>query len=184
MKAWGSTVLFALVAFAGSAGAQTLQPAGSEIVFVSKQMGVPVEGRFRQFSLPGLRFDPRKPEAAQVELQVDLRSASLGAADVEAELAKPEWFDSRRQPMARFSAQAVKALGGGRYELNGPFVLKGISKPLSVALQLTPAGLASGQFTLKRADWQIGSGEWADTSIVGAEVVVKFKFQLSGMAPL
>jgi len=176
--------LLGLASLPLSAGAQTLQPGASEIVFVSKQMGVPVEGRFKGFSLPGFRFDPRKPEAAQVAIQIDLRSASMGAADVEAELAKPEWFDSKRQPMAGFTAQSVKALGGGRFELQGPFVLKGISKPLAVQLQLTPAGLASGQFTLKRGDWQIGAGEWADTSIVGAEVVVKFKFQFSGMAPL
>lgn len=177
-------VLAALLLAATAAQAQTLQPAGSEIVFVSKQMGVPVEGRFQRFSLPGFSFDPKKPEAAKVVIQIDLRSASMGAADVEAELAKPEWFDSKRQPNASFTAQSVKALGGGRFELQGPFTLKGISKPLTVQLQLSPAGLASGQFVIKRGDWQIGAGEWADTAIVAAEVQVKFKFQFSGMPPL
>ena len=41
--------------------AQTLQPAASEIVFVSKQMGVPVEGRFK--SLQPARFQLRPEEA-------------------------------------------------------------------------------------------------------------------------
>ena len=108
-------VLAALLLAATAAQSQTLQPAGSEIVFVSKQMGVPVEGRFQRFSLPGFSFDPKKPEAAKVAIQIDLRSASMGAADVEAELAKPEWFDSKRQPNASFTAQSVKALGGGRF---------------------------------------------------------------------
>lgn len=175
--------LSALV-MAGAATAQTLQAQASEIVFVSKQMGVPVEGRFKSFSLPGFQFDPKKPEAAKVSIHIDLRSASMGAADVEAALAKPEWFDSARQPTARFTAQTVKALGAGRFELSGPFVIKNISKPLTVQLQLNAAGLATGQFTLKRNDWQIGAGEWSDTSIVGAEVQVKFKFQFSGMPPL
>ena len=61
-----------------SAGAQTLQPAASEIVFVSKQMGVPVEGRFKSFSLPGFRFDPRKPDTAQVAIQIDEMSIRCG----------------------------------------------------------------------------------------------------------
>lgn len=172
---------------AGSVQAQTLVPAGSELVFVSKQMGVPVEGRFKTFALPGFSFDPKKPEAAKVTLTINLASASMGAADVEAELAKPEWFDSKRQPNASFSAQSVKALGSGRFELTGPFTLKGQTKPLTVQLQLAQSGAgstASGQFTLKRNDWKIGAGEWADTSIVANEVVVKFKFQFSGMAPL
>jgi len=177
-------VFAALLLLAGSLQAQTLVPAGSEIVFVSKQMGVPVEGRFKRFALPVFSFDPKKPEAAKVQLTIDLASASMGAADVEAELMKPEWFDSKRKPQASFTAQTVKALGGGKFELNGPFLLKGISKPLTVQLQLTPAGLATGQFALKRTDWKIGDGEWQDTSIVAAEVQVKFKFQFSGMAPL
>lgn len=179
-----SHVFFAAAVLIGSAQAQTLQPAASEIVFVSRQMGVPVEGRFTRFSLPGFAFDPRQPQAAKVQLLIDLRSASMGAADVEAELMKPEWFDAKRQPQASFTAQTVKALGGGRFELDGQFALKGQTRPLKLQVQLTPGGLASGQFTLKRTDWKIGDGEWLDTSIVAAEVQVKFKFQFSGMAPL
>lgn len=177
--------------FAAAVHAQTLVPKGSEIVFVSRQMGVPVEGRFTQFSLPGFAFDPKKPEAAKVRLDINLASASMGAADVEAELAKPEWFDSKRQPNASFTAQSVKALGGGRFELTGPFQLKGQTQPLTVQLALSQAAgsststtTATGQFVLKRNDWKIGAGEWSDTSIVANEVTVKFKFQFSGMAPL
>lgn len=182
-------VFTALLASAllGVAQAQTLVPAGSEIVFVSKQMGVPVEGRFKSFALPGFSFDPKKPEAAKINLSINLASATMGAADVEAELMKPEWFDSKRQPNASFTAQSVKALGGGKFELVGPFTLKGIAKPVTVQLSLAQAGAistATGQFTLKRTDWKIGDGEWSDTSIVAAEVLVKFKFQFSGMAPL
>lgn len=176
-----------LALLAGAAQAQSLQPAGSEIVFVAKQMGVPLEGRFKQFSLPGFAFDPKKPEAAKVRIDINLASASMGDPEADRELAKPEWFDSKRQPQASFTAQSVKPLGGGRYELSGPFTLKGQTKPMSVQLQLSQAGAtstASGQFSLKRTDWKIGDGEWKDTSIVAAEVQVKFKFQFSGMAPL
>jgi polyisoprenoid-binding protein YceI len=177
----------ALLAGFGLAQAQTLVPAGSEIVFVSKQMGVPVEGRFKTFSLPGFAFNPKQPQAAKVQIGINLASASMGAADVEAELMKPEWLDSKRQPNASFTAQSVKALGGGKFELSGPFTLKGQTKPLTVQLTLTQAGAnstATGQFNLKRTDWKIGDGEWSDTSIVAADVLVKFKFQFSGMAPL
>ena len=180
-------LITALLAGFGLVQAQTLVPAGSEIVFVSKQMGVPVEGRFKTFSLPGFAFNPKQPQAAKVQIGINLASASMGAADVEAELMKPEWLDSKRQPNASFTAQSVKALGGGKFELSGPFTLKGQTKPLTVQLTLTQAGAnstATGQFNLKRTDWKIGDGEWSDTSIVAADVLVKFKFQFSGMAPL
>jgi polyisoprenoid-binding protein YceI len=184
MKSLSLALLTAASLFAGAAGAQTLVPAGSEIVFVAKQMGVPLEGRFKRFSLPGFAFNPKKPEAAKINLLIDLRSASMGDAEADTELAKPAWFDSARQPEARFAGQAVKALGGGRFELDGQFTLKGQTKPMKVQLQLAPNGVASGQFNLKRTEWKIGDGEWLDTSIVAADVQVKFKFQFSGMAPL
>jgi polyisoprenoid-binding protein YceI len=146
-----------------------------------------VEGRFKTFNLPGFAFDPKRPEAAKVQISINLASADMGAADVEAELLKPEWLDSKRQPEAKFVAQSVKPLGAGKFELTGPFTLKGQTRPLKVQLQVAQSGAtstATGQFALKRTEWAIGAGEWADTSIVAAEVTVRFKFQFSGMAPL
>lgn len=172
---------------ASAAGAQTLQPQGAEIVFTSKQMGVPVEGRFKSFKLDAFQFDPKKPEAAKIALTVQTRSAGVGTPEVDEELLKPDWFDAARFPEAKFVAQSVKALGAGRFELSGQFTLKGQTKPITLPLQLSQAGTtstASGSFTLKRTDWKIGAGEWADTSIVANEVQVRFKFPFSGMAPL
>lgn len=40
---------------------QVLVPAQSEIMFTSKQLGVPVDGRFKTFSAQ-VAFDPKKPE--------------------------------------------------------------------------------------------------------------------------
>ena len=59
---------FAIALLAGAAHAQTpdakLVPAQSEIGFVSKQLGVPVEGKFRKFDAQ-IAFDPKKPETAK-----------------------------------------------------------------------------------------------------------------------
>lgn len=179
-------LLLGLALLAPPVGAQSLAP-GAEILFVSQQMGVPVEGRFKTFSLDRFQFDPKKPEAAQLTLSVQLKSASIGTAEVEAELAKPEWFDSSRFPVAQFVAQTVRPLGAGRYEAQGRMTLKGQTRPLTVSFQLQPQGsltVASGQFVLQRPDWKIGTGDWADASLVAHEVKVRFKFPLSGMAPL
>ena len=71
---------------------QQLVPAGSEIAFTSKQMGVPVDGKFRKFDAK-VAFDPKKP-GRQHRLQRRLASVSLGVAETEAEIAKPDWFDT------------------------------------------------------------------------------------------
>ena len=46
------------------------------------------------------------------------------------------------------------------------------------------ASTAVGSFVIKRLDFKIGEGDWADTSMVANDVTVKFKLALTGMAPL
>ena len=56
---------------------QKLIAENSEIAFVSKQMGVPVEGRFKKFDAQ-VAFDPAKPATSKVAFTVDTSSATLG----------------------------------------------------------------------------------------------------------
>jgi polyisoprenoid-binding protein YceI len=176
-----------LAGIASPAGAQQkLVPAQSEIAFTSKQMGVPVDGKFRRFDAQ-VAFDPKKPEAAKIAFTIDLASASLGMAETEAELAKPEWFNTKLFPQATFAASRVKALGGGRFEVMGRLDIKSIGRDLVVPVTLVQSnGLttASGSFAMKRLDFKIGEGDWKDTSLVADAVQVTFKLTLTGVGPL
>lgn len=165
---------------------QKLVPAQSEIVFVSKQMGVPVEGRFRKFDAQ-LSFDPAKLDAAKINFSVDVGSATLGVPETDVELPKPNWFNVAKFPQASFQSTKVKGLGGGRLEVSGKLSIKGQSQDVVVPVALTQSGTtttATGQLTLKRLSFKIGENEWADTSMVADDVQVKFKFALSGVNKL
>ena len=163
-----------------------LLPAQSEIAFVSKQMGVPVEGVFKKFDAR-ISFDPKKPEGGNVAFTIDTGSASLGIAETDAELPKPEWFNALRFPLATFQSSALKALSGGKFEVAGKLTIKGNVRDIVVPVSLTQSGgtsVASGSFTIKRLEFKIGEGEWADTSLVGNDVQVRFKLALAGLGPL
>jgi len=169
----------ASVAFAD----QKLLPAQSEIVFVSKQMGVPVEGRFKKFDAQ-LAFDPAKPETSKIAFTVDVASATLGVPETDAELPKATWFNTSKFPQATFQSTAVKGLGGGKFEVSGTLGIKGATRNVVVPVVVTQAGAttnATGTFSLKRLAFQIGQNEWADTSMVADDVQVKFKFALTGV---
>ena len=175
--------LLPLLAAAQTPPVAKLLPAQSEIVFTSRQMGVPVEGRFRKFDAQ-VAFDPRQPETGRVTLTVDLASVAMGAAESEAEVAKPGWFDTKAFPQASFQSSAIKAVGGGRFEMSGKFTLKGQTRELTVPVTLAQAGastVASGSFVVKRLDFRIGDGDWSDTSLVANDVQVRFKLALSGL---
>jgi polyisoprenoid-binding protein YceI len=186
MKKRLSTAWLLAAAATAALSAQQLIPAQSELVFVSRQMGVPVEGRFRQFDAQ-VDFDPRQPQAARIALGIDLGSVSIGTAEVEAELAKPEWFDVKRHPRATFESTSVKAAGPGRFDVAGKLAIKGTARDIVVPVTLAQAGgatNATGGFVIKRQDFKIGDGEWNDTSLVANEVQVKFSLKLAGVPAL
>jgi len=179
-----------LMAGLSAVQAQQVIPAGSEIAFTTRQMGVPVDGQFRKWSA-AIQFDLKKPEAGKIAFTIDMGSVTLGAADTDAEVIKPEWFHTAKFPQAQFQSAAIKATGKGRYEVTGPLSIKGSTQTVLVPVILSQTGAgaslrttATGAFSIKRLAFKIGDGAWSDASMVADEVQVKFKIQLSGMAPL
>ncbi|MDO9074212.1 MAG: YceI family protein [Rubrivivax sp.] len=167
-----------------------LQAAGSEIAFTTRQMGVPVEGRFSKFSAQ-ITLDPKKPEAGSVAFGIDTGSARFGSAELDAEVPKPIWLSVAKFPQANFKSTAIKASGPGRFEVAGKLTIKGIVRDISVPVQVTQAGAgaalvstASGSFAIKRLAFQVGEGEWTDTSLLADDVQIRFKLVLTGLAPL
>lgn len=175
-----------VLASASALAQQVIVPAKSEISFTSRQMGVPVDGKFGQWTAQ-LAFDPKKPETGSVAFSIQTGSASFGAAETDAEVPKAAWFNVAKFPQASFKSSAIKAAGPGKLLVTGQLSIKGSSQTVVVPVSLSQAaGLttAAGAFTLKRLDFKIGEGEWADTSMVANDVTVKFKLAVTGVAPI
>lgn len=165
---------------------QQLVPAQSEIQFVSRQMGVPVEGRFRSFDAK-VAFDPAKPETSNIAFTVDTGSATLGVRETDAELPKPTWFNVAQFPQATFQSSAVRRVDATRFEVAGKLSIKGVSSDVVVPVTLAQNGaqtVATGAFPIKRLTFRIGDKEWSDTSMVADEVQVKFRLTLTGVGKL
>ena len=70
---------------------------------------------------------------------------------------------------------------GNRYLARGALTVKGVEQPIEVPFVWTDAGdtaTIAGEFSVKRAVFHIGLGEWAPTDVVGPDVVVKFSVKL------
>jgi polyisoprenoid-binding protein YceI len=178
-----AAVLVLAAASAASWAQQKLIPAQSNLGFVSKQMGVPVEGAFKRFDAQ-VAFDPKNLAASKVAFVIDLTSVDIGDAGTMAELKKPGWFDSAKVPSAQFASTGMRSIGPGKYEVAGNLSIKGIQRPVVVPIALSQqAGItrAEGGFVLKRLDFKIGDGDWNDTSLVANDVQVRFRLTLSGI---
>jgi polyisoprenoid-binding protein YceI len=160
-----------------------LQASGSQITFTTRQMGVPVEGRFVRFSAEVV-LDPKRPEGGLISLAIDTASARFGSAELDAEVPKPIWLDAASFPQATFRSSSIKAAGAGRFDVAGKLAIKGSVRDLVVPVQLVPAGdhhVASGSFTVKRLDFKVGEAEWSDTSLLADDVIVRFRLTLAGL---
>ncbi len=169
---------------------QKLNPAQSDVSFTFKQMGVPVDGKFKKFDAQ-INFDAAKLDASKVTFTVDIASTTIGDPATDAELPKSTWFNTSKFPQAIFVSSSIKALGAGKYEAVGKLSVKGIAQDVLVPITMTQTGAgaaavttAIGSFAIKRLTFKIGEGEWADTSMVADPVQVKFKLALTGINKL
>jgi polyisoprenoid-binding protein YceI len=164
---------------------QALLPAQSDIVFVSRQMGVPVEGKFKTFSAQ-VAFDPAQLATSKIAFTVDTGSADI-SREANAELPKATWFNVAAFPKASFQSSSIKRVSANQFEVTGKLSIKGLSSDVVVPVTLTQNGTlttATGAFPIKRLAFRIGEKEWADTSMVADEVQVKFKMALTGVPKL
>ncbi len=153
----------------------------SSVVAISKQMGVPVEGDFKRFNAQ-VSFDPTKPAEAKASVEIDIASFDIGAEDYNREVRKPEWFDAARHPKATFVTTAIKPVGTGRYEASGRLTIKGVSRNVVAPVSFKAQGkqqVFEGVLPIRRLHYNIGSGEWKDTSIVADEVQVRFRIVMN-----
>ena len=166
-----------LLLAASAASAQTIDPARSSVSATFKQMGVPVEGRFKKVG-GQVGYDPANPAAAQARVDVDVASFDLGDAQYNREVQQKDWFDGARFPAASFVSTSVKAAGAGRLEVGGKLTIKGRSVNVNVPLSVRAEGGATmfeGSVPIRRLAFAIGEGEWKDTALLADEVIVKFR---------
>ncbi len=166
---------------ATQAAAQGVLIDKSEIRFVSRQMGVNVEGRFRRWKA-NIVFLPRELAKSKADFDIELGSIDLASDESETEVKRPKWFDTARFPVAKFVSTSIKDLGGDKYEVAGALTIKGISHdavvPIVLKKDATGNSVAEGSFAIKRLDYKIGEAEWSDPDTVANEVTVRIRMVL------
>ena len=177
-----AALLATVSAWCGPAVAAGVDYSKSEIVFISKQMNVPVQGRFKKFTAQ-IVFDEKNLAASKADIEVDLGSIDTGSAEADAEVGKKAWFNTSAFPAAKFSSSAVTSPGAGKFEARGKLSIKGIGKDVVAPFTVKRAGDVAtfeGGFILRRLQFTIGDGPWSDTDTVADDVQVKFRIVTTG----
>lgn len=179
MKPFKALLVATLVGASAIAAAVPLKtdPAKSSVSAVFKQMNVPVEAPFRSFSA-AIDYDAAKPAASKANVQINTASFDIGDPMYNKEVAKKEWFNSAQFPKASFVSTSIAPSGAGKLNVSGKLTLKGKTADVTFPLAVKTEGgkqVFEGQLPIKRLAFNIGEGEWKDTSMVADEVVIKFR---------
>jgi polyisoprenoid-binding protein YceI len=174
-------VAAALVAMlaAPAHAAEYVQAAGSTLAFASKYDGEVFTGTFPNFSTR-LSFDPADLSAARLDVSIPLAGAKTGNADRDSTLQGSDFFDVAKFAQARYTATKFRSLGDNRYAADGTLELRGVRKPVTLTFTWTPGAkpVLAGKATVKRLEFGVGGGDWADTSAIPNEVAVSTRVVL------
>jgi polyisoprenoid-binding protein YceI len=165
-----------LLAVAPAFAADYIQAPGSALVFAGTYEGEAFTGRFPGF-VTRFSFDPAQLATAKLDVTIPLATASTGNSDYDGEMRGSAFFNSAKFPQARYTATRFRALGGNKFAADGTLNLRGVSKPVTLNFTWTPGTkpVLAGKATVKRLDFGIGEGEWADTSLLPNEIAVNTK---------
>ena len=152
------------------------QAPGSTLAFAGKYQGEVFTGKFPGFATR-FSFDPKKLASAKLDVTIPLATASTGNADYDGELRGNGFFDSAKFPQARYTAGKFRALGGNRYAADGTLSLHGVNKPVTLEFTWTPGAkpVLAGKATVKRLDFGVGGGDWADTTLIPDAIAISTK---------
>lgn len=156
-----------------------VQAPGSTLAFATKYDGETFTGNLPGFSTK-LSFDPAQLANAKLDVTIPLAGAKTGNADRDSTLQGADFFDVAKYAQARYTASKFRSLGGNQYAADGTLSLRGVSKPVTLTFTWTPGAqpVLAGKATVKRLDFGVGTGDWADTETIPNEVAISTKVVL------
>jgi polyisoprenoid-binding protein YceI len=157
-----------------------MDAAASRLEFATTFERTVAPGVFREFDTQ-MHFDADRPTEGRLDVTIAVKSADMNSGDVNKAIAGADWFDFMRFPQAEFHANDISKTGAGRYLARGVLKLKGVQQSIEVPFswgETNDAARLEGEFIVKRGAFGIGTGEWAATSVIGADVKVKFNVRM------
>lgn len=158
----------------------TIDRAKSTLGIEATQEGSAFKANFKAFD-GEIMLDPEHPETGKATITIDLNSFNSGNEERDSTVKGTDWFDLATVPTASYQISKFEKSGKKDGELlaMGILRLRGIEKPIALPFTLTTekkdgvtTAHAVGETSLKRLDFGVGAGQWADPAMVGDAVLI------------
>jgi polyisoprenoid-binding protein YceI len=166
----------------------------SAVTFTVRHFFTPVSGTFGDYDIE-LLFDPENLDESRINVTIAVNSVDTRNERRDQDLQSANFFEAETYPTITFTSSHIEAAGENEFVAHGeltirdvttdialPFTLLGVMDMSAAQTERTGrkarAGFAA-ETSLDRHDYGVGSGNWAENTVVGANVDVSVTIEAS-----
>ena len=149
----------------------------SHIKFSGDQAGATFEGRWQGWQAD-IKFDAERLQDSFFDVKIEVASVFSDDQERDQTIVAPDFFDLANPAQVRFVANGFVINQEGQYETQGQLTMKGLTKTAKFVFTIEEVDgqqVLIGESKLDRLAWNIGMGDWTDTTWVGQEVHVNVR---------
>lgn len=163
----------------------------TKLSFEVNHFFTPVEGYFENFE-GELNFDLNDLEGSSAKFTIKVASVKTNSGKRDNHLKSRDFFNAEKFPEIKFeSSEMVKTENG--LLVIGKLTIRDVTKKVEVPFEVLGLGphpmkkevqiiAIKGGFTINRNDYEVGTGSWAATAVVGEEVIIKIVIEATRKA--
>jgi polyisoprenoid-binding protein YceI len=119
-------------------GTWALDPTHTEVGFTVRHIMSKVRGKFETFE--GTLVTADDVTDSRVDVSVDLNSINTGTVDRDNHLRSSDFFEVENHPTMTFASTGVVEKAPGELVVQGDLTIKGVTKPLELAVEVLGEG--------------------------------------------
>ena len=173
-----------------AATAWSIDKAHSKLSFEVTHFFTPVTGQFTDWNSE-IYFSPDNLEESRVDVQIEVSSIDTDNQKRDSHLQSDDFFNAKKYPHITFTSdEIVKRDGENNFAAIGTLTIKDVSK--EIELPFTVLGIRDHPMkentklagikltkTINRNDYNVGTGDWVATAVVGGEVDITGTLELN-----
>lgn len=161
-----------------------LDPLHTQVEFSAKHFGMmTVRGRFAEVTTTA-DIDPEHPETSSVEATILAASIHTHHQKRDDDLRSPNFLDTGKYSAITFKSTSVHPTGPNQYTLTGDLTIKGVTRPVSLAVtkygELNDPGIVGHRIScgargrINRTDFGVGANMALDGKLVASNEIQIF----------
>lgn len=174
--------LLLLGSLSAQAATWVIDPDNATVVFKYSYSGETYEGEFKNVSAT-FEIDPLSPSNCKFEVVIPINDIYVEDEETVSYLLDFELFDVDQFPTARFVADKCRLESPNSFVSDGMLTIRDQTHPMSFPFKLD-VSLAGGlrfnltsEVTIRRLDYGVGLGYWANTTMIANDVTIAVDVQ-------